>query len=107
VLRGVGEQAPQLDTAAGIDLVVAGALAGAVVGETLAEIAAVPLAPLLRPLDIQREALEDARQPPVEPLRARGVRFEVELRRFVRQAVVEEMTPDLKQKLSALRTPLL
>ena len=34
-------------------------------------------------------------------------RFEVELRRFVRQAVVEEMTPDLKQKLSALRTPLL
>ncbi len=34
-------------------------------------------------------------------------RFEVELRRFVRQAVVEEMSPDLKQKLSALRTPLL
>ena len=34
-------------------------------------------------------------------------KFEVELRRFVRQAVVEEMTPDLKQKLSALRTPLL
>ena len=34
-------------------------------------------------------------------------RFEVELRRFVRQAVVEEMTPDLKLKLSALRTPLL
>ena len=34
-------------------------------------------------------------------------RFEVELRRFVRQAVVEEMTPDLKQKLSALRTPLM
>ncbi|HEY6151444.1 MAG TPA: zf-HC2 domain-containing protein [Gaiellaceae bacterium] len=33
-------------------------------------------------------------------------RFEVELRRFVRQAVVEEMTPDLKAKLSALRTPL-
>ena len=34
-------------------------------------------------------------------------RFEVELRRFVRQAVVEEMHPDLKQKLSALRTPLM
>jgi anti-sigma factor (TIGR02949 family) len=33
-------------------------------------------------------------------------RFEVELRRFVRQAAVEEMTPALKAKLSALRTPL-
>jgi anti-sigma factor (TIGR02949 family) len=33
-------------------------------------------------------------------------RFEVELRRFVRQAVVEEMPPHLKAKLSALRTPL-
>jgi anti-sigma factor (TIGR02949 family) len=33
-------------------------------------------------------------------------RFEVQLRRFVRQAVVEEMTPDLKAKLAALRTPL-
>jgi anti-sigma factor RsiW len=33
-------------------------------------------------------------------------RFEVELRRFVRQAVVEEMSPHLKAKLSALRTPL-
>jgi anti-sigma factor (TIGR02949 family) len=34
-------------------------------------------------------------------------KFEVELRRFVRQAVVEEMPPDLKQKLADLRTPLL
>jgi anti-sigma factor (TIGR02949 family) len=34
-------------------------------------------------------------------------RFEVELRRFVRQAAVEEMPPDLKQKLADLRTPLL
>jgi mycothiol system anti-sigma-R factor len=34
-------------------------------------------------------------------------RFEEELRRFVRQAAVEEMPPELKQKLSALRTPLL
>jgi anti-sigma factor (TIGR02949 family) len=34
-------------------------------------------------------------------------RFEVELRRFVRQAVVEEMPPELKVKLAALRTPLL
>ena len=33
-------------------------------------------------------------------------RFEVELRRFVRQAAVEEMTPALKAKLAALRTPL-
>jgi predicted anti-sigma-YlaC factor YlaD len=33
-------------------------------------------------------------------------RFEVDLRRFVRQAVVEEMSPDLKAKLSALRTAL-
>ena len=33
-------------------------------------------------------------------------RFEEELRRFVRQAAVEEMTPDLKAKLAALRTPL-
>ena len=34
-------------------------------------------------------------------------RFEVELRRFVRQAVVEEMRPELKEQLAALRTPLL
>jgi anti-sigma factor (TIGR02949 family) len=34
-------------------------------------------------------------------------RFEVELRRFVRQAVVEEMRPELKVKLAELRTPLI
>jgi predicted anti-sigma-YlaC factor YlaD len=34
-------------------------------------------------------------------------RFEADLRRFVRQAVTEEMSPDLKAKLSGLRTPLL
>jgi anti-sigma factor (TIGR02949 family) len=34
-------------------------------------------------------------------------RFEEDLRTFVRQAAVEEMSPGLKQKLSALRTPLL
>jgi anti-sigma factor (TIGR02949 family) len=34
-------------------------------------------------------------------------RFEEELRRFVRQAATEEMTPELKTKLSELRTPLL
>jgi anti-sigma factor (TIGR02949 family) len=32
--------------------------------------------------------------------------FEEELRMFVRQAAVEEMPPDLKQKLADLRTPL-
>ena len=36
----------------------------------------------------------------------RRYRFEEELRRFVRQAAVEEMPPDLKAKLAALRTPL-
>lgn len=34
-------------------------------------------------------------------------RFEEALRTFVRQAAVEEMPPSLKQKLAALRTPLL
>jgi mycothiol system anti-sigma-R factor len=34
-------------------------------------------------------------------------RFEEDLRTFVRQAAVEEMPPALKQKLAALRTPLL
>ena len=33
-------------------------------------------------------------------------KFEETLRRYVRQAVVEEMPPELKQKLAALRTPL-
>lgn len=33
-------------------------------------------------------------------------RFEDELRVFVRQAAVEEMRPDLKQRLAELRTPL-
>ena len=32
--------------------------------------------------------------------------FEEELRMFVRQSAVEEMPPDLKQKLADLRTPL-
>jgi len=32
--------------------------------------------------------------------------FEEELRMFVRQAAVEEMPPNLKQKLADLRTPL-
>lgn len=33
-------------------------------------------------------------------------RFETHLRMFVRQAVVEPMPPELKQKLAALKTPL-
>jgi anti-sigma factor (TIGR02949 family) len=36
----------------------------------------------------------------------RRYRFEEELRKFVRQAAVEEMTPALKQRLAELRTPL-
>jgi anti-sigma factor (TIGR02949 family) len=34
-------------------------------------------------------------------------RFEEHLRRFVRQAVVVEMPPELKTRLQALRTPLI
>jgi anti-sigma factor (TIGR02949 family) len=33
-------------------------------------------------------------------------KFEEDLRRFVRQAVVEPMPPELKTKLAELRTPL-
>jgi anti-sigma factor (TIGR02949 family) len=33
-------------------------------------------------------------------------RFEEHLRRYVRQAAIEEMAPELKARLSALRTPL-
>ena len=33
-------------------------------------------------------------------------RFEEALRRFVRQAVIEDMRPELKTKLAELRTPL-
>jgi mycothiol system anti-sigma-R factor len=37
---------------------------------------------------------------------ARRYRFEVHLRRFVRQAAVEPMPPALKRRLLELRTPL-
>jgi RNase P subunit RPR2 len=37
---------------------------------------------------------------------AKRYRFEVTLRQYVRVAVDEPMPPDLKEKLSALRTPL-
>lgn len=36
----------------------------------------------------------------------RRYRFEEKLRMYVRQACAEQMTPDLKAKLAALRTPL-
>jgi anti-sigma factor (TIGR02949 family) len=36
----------------------------------------------------------------------RRYRFEEKLRMFVRQAAVEQMDPQLKLKLAALRTPL-
>jgi hypothetical protein len=36
----------------------------------------------------------------------RRYRFEVEFRGFVRQAVSKPMSPELKEKLRALRTPL-
>jgi anti-sigma factor (TIGR02949 family) len=36
----------------------------------------------------------------------RRYRFEAHLRMFVRQAAVEPMAPELKQKLASLRTPL-
>ena len=36
----------------------------------------------------------------------RRYRFEEHLRRYVRQAALEPMAPELKQKLAALRTPL-
>jgi anti-sigma factor RsiW len=37
---------------------------------------------------------------------AKRYRFEVRLRQFVREAAVEPMAPELKQRLAALRTPL-
>jgi anti-sigma factor RsiW len=38
---------------------------------------------------------------------AKRYRFEVELRQYVRVAVSEPMPPELKEKLAALRTPLI
>jgi mycothiol system anti-sigma-R factor len=40
------------------------------------------------------------------PSCAKRYRFEESLRRFVRKCCEEEMSPELKQKLAALRTPL-
>ena len=38
---------------------------------------------------------------------AKRFRFELELRGYVRVACSEQMPPDMKEKLSALRTPLI
>ncbi len=38
---------------------------------------------------------------------AKRYRFEVSLRQYVRQAVAEPMPPQLKERLAALRTPLI
>jgi anti-sigma factor RsiW len=38
---------------------------------------------------------------------AKRYRFEERLRHFVRQAAVEQISPELKQRLAALRTPLI
>lgn len=38
---------------------------------------------------------------------AKRYKFEEGLRQFVRMAAIEEMDPELKQRLAALRTPLL
>ena len=66
---------------------------------------------LLQPF-LDRELNEDERAEAQTHLDAcsycaKRYRFEVELRRFVRRAAAEEMTPQLKEKLAALRTPLM
>ena len=38
---------------------------------------------------------------------ARRYKFEAGLRQFVRMAAIEEMDPELKERLASLRTPLL
>jgi anti-sigma factor (TIGR02949 family) len=66
---------------------------------------------LLQPF-LDRELTETERAMAEEHLNTcaycrRRYRFEEALRRFVRQAVSEDMPPELKTKLSELRTPLL
>ena len=65
---------------------------------------------LLQPF-LDRELDEDERALAEEHLNLCGYcrkryRFEESLRRFVRQALVEEMPPELKTRLAELRTPL-
>ncbi|MDQ2983689.1 MAG: zf-HC2 domain-containing protein [Actinomycetota bacterium] len=66
---------------------------------------------LLQPF-LDRELNDDERALAEEHLKsceycAKRYRFEDHLRRFVRQAVVESMTPELKTRLAGLRTPLI
>jgi anti-sigma factor (TIGR02949 family) len=60
---------------------------------------------------LDRELTDDERLAAEKHLEAcnycrKRYRFEVHLRRYVRQAAIEPMTPALKAKLAALRTPL-
>ena len=60
---------------------------------------------------LDRELNEEERAEAEEHLAGCGYcrkryRFEESLRVFVRQVCAEEMPPELKQKLAALRTPL-
>lgn len=59
-----------------------------------------------RELDDSERAMAEEHLSMCEYCRKR-YRFEEALRRFVRQAVSEEMRPELKLKLAELRTPLL
>jgi anti-sigma factor (TIGR02949 family) len=59
-----------------------------------------------RELDDDERALAEAHLARCGYCRKR-YRFEESLRRFVRQALAEEMPPGLKTKLAELRTPLL
>ena len=60
---------------------------------------------------LDRELTDDERFEAEKHLEAcaycrKRYRFEVHLRRYVRQAAIEPMTAALKAKLAALRTPL-
>jgi anti-sigma factor (TIGR02949 family) len=60
---------------------------------------------------LDRELTDDERAEAEAHLNAcsyckRRYRFEESLRRYVREAAVETMPPELKAKLAALRTPL-
>jgi anti-sigma factor (TIGR02949 family) len=59
-----------------------------------------------RDLNDEERALAEAHLNGCEYCRKR-YRFEEHLRRFVRQAAVEPMPPELKARLAELRTPLL
>ncbi len=64
------------------------------------------LQPFLDRVLTQPERLEAEKHLDMCPYCAKRYRFEESLRQFVRQSAVEEMPVDLKQRLNALRTPL-